>query len=378
MLSSFGKKTVSTVLISMLLLPGAAMANTSVSMNMNNNPLLLARISDTETAKVLPQSADVTIGGKTVTVQYAVVPKNANLTADLSIAQNAVGQTDDLNNLASQGGSLAAINGCLFQSYDATKPMDPYGTLIKDGKLVHKGDLSAVVGLSKDNTVKIGIMQPVVTLTLGSAALKADNFNHTPAQDGSAVSVFTRSRGSKVGFSYGTNLLISEGQIVQVVTNSNASIPIGGYVINLTGSAAEKYQSQAVKGTKASYSITYVNENGAKADWSAIETAVGAGPILLKDGSAAINLAKENFTDVSSADMSFARSALGVTDSGNLLLVAGVNCNLEQMADVMTQLGAVDAICLGSGSSSGLYVNEQYLVKPNRSVSNALVFRLDN
>ena len=67
----------------MLLLPGSALANTTVNMNMNNNPLLLARITDTETAKILTQSAEVTIGGKTVTVQYALVPKNANLTADL-------------------------------------------------------------------------------------------------------------------------------------------------------------------------------------------------------------------------------------------------------------------------------------------------------
>ena len=78
-----------------------------------------------------------------------------------------------------------------FQSYDASKPMDPYGTLIKDGKLVHKGDLSAVIGLGQDNTVKIGIMQPVVSLNLGTATIKADYFNHTPAQDGSAVAIFT-------------------------------------------------------------------------------------------------------------------------------------------------------------------------------------------
>lgn len=376
--SSFGKKTISTVIISMLLIPGAALASTPINMNLNNNPLLLARISDTETAKVLPQSADVTIGSKTVTVQYALVPKNAGLTADLAIAQNAVGQTDELSSLASQGGGLAAINGCLFQSYDASKPMDPYGTLIKDGKLVHKGDLGAVIGLSKDNTVKIGIMEPVVSLSLGTASIKADYFNHTPAQDGSAVAIFTRARGSKVGFSYGTNLLVSEGKVVQVVTNSNASIPNGGYVINLTGSAAEKYKAQSVKGTAVSYSTAYVNESGAKSDWSSVQTAVGAGPILLKDGKTAINLAKENFADVNSADMAFARSAIGVTDSGNLLLVAGITCDLQQMADVMSQLGAKDAICLDSGASSGLYVNDGYMVKPGRTVSNALIFRLDN
>ena len=161
--------------------------------------------------------------------------------------------------------------------------MDPYGTLIKDGKLVHKGDLGAVIGLSKDNTVKIGIMQPVVSLSLGTASIKADYFNHTPAQDGSAVAIFTRARGSKVGFSYGTNLLVSEGKVVQVVTNSNASIPNGGYVINLTGSAAEKYKAQSVKGTAVSYSTAYVNESGAKSDWSSVQTAVGAGPQRRQD-----------------------------------------------------------------------------------------------
>ena len=363
----------------MLLLPGsAALANTTVNMNMNNNPLLLARITETETAKVLPQSADVTVGGKTVTIQYALVPKNANLVADLSIGQNALGQTDELCDLALQGGSLAAINGCLFQSYDASKPMDPYGTLIKEGQLIHKGDLGAVLGFTEDNAVKIGVMQPVITLTLGSESIKVDNFNHTPAQDGSAVSIFTRARGSKVGFGYGTNLLISGGKVVQVATNSNVTIPMGGYVVNLTGDAVSAYEALAVKDTKVSYSTAYVNESGNKSDWSAIETAVGAGPILLKGGNVAINLEKENFPDASSAEMSFARSAIGVNDSGNILLVAGVNCNLAQMADVMSQLGAIDAICLDGGASSGLYVNDQYLVKPNRALSNALVFRLDN
>lgn len=378
MLSSWGKKTISAVLIGMCLLPGSAVATPAVNMNMNNNPLLLARINDTETVKILPQSAEVTIDGKSVAIQYALVPKNANLVADLAIGQNAIGQTEELTDLLAQGGGLAAINGCLFQSYDTSKPMDPYGTLIKDGKLLHKGDLGAVIGFSQDNTVKIGIMQPIITLTLGSASIKVDNFNHTPAQDGSAVSVFTRARGNKIGFSYGTNLLISEGQVVQVVSNSNVSIPLGGYVINLTGDAAEKYQAQASLETKASYGVSYVNESGAKSDWSTIETAVGAGPILLRNGEVAINLSKENFTDTSSADMAFARSAIGVNESGNILLVAGVNCNLAQMADVMNQLGATDAICLDGGASSGLYVNGQYLAKPARALSNALIFRLDN
>lgn len=378
MSSSFRKKTISTVLISsLLMLPVPALATTQ-NAAMNSNPLLLTRIDDSEIAKVLTQTETVTIGNKSADIHYVLVPKTSGLVSDVAVAQNNIGQTDELGNLATQNDAVAAINGGFFQSFDTSKPMDPYGVLIKDGKLIHTGDLSGVIGFTEDNTLKIGIMAPVVTATVSKKTVKVDQLNHTPSRDGSAVSVFSRARGNKIGFSYGTNVIVTNGEITEITDNHDVAIPAGGYIINLTGDAIEQWKDTLAEGAKVSFNVSYVNENGSKSDWSGIKTAIGAGPILLRNGAVAINLAKENFTNEKSTTMSFARSAVGVNEDGNILLVSGVNSTLEQMADVMLQLGAVEAISMDSGSSSGLYANDQYVVKSSRAMSNALIFKVNN
>jgi len=121
--------------------------------------------------------------------------------------------------------------------------------------------------------------------------------------------------------------------------------------------------------------VGYTNQAGAKLDWSDVRTAVGAGPMLLKDGKNIANPAKEGFGDSAGFDLAVARSAVGVTSSGDILLVAGVKCTLNQMAEVMRQLGAVHAICMDSGSSSGLYVPGHTLPTPGKEISNILVFK---
>ncbi|MBQ2995448.1 MAG: phosphodiester glycosidase family protein, partial [Peptococcaceae bacterium] len=103
---------------------------------------------------------------------------------------------------------------------------------------------------------------------------------------------------------------------------------------------------------------------------------IGAGPILLKDGKAALNPVKEGFTDTTSFQMPVARSAVGITEDGTILLVGNVKCTAEEMSAVMLELGAEQAIAMDSGSSSGLYsVAEDAVAAPAKAISNALIFK---
>jgi hypothetical protein len=69
------------------------------------------------------------------------------------------------------------------------------------------------------------------------------------------------------------------------------------------------------------------------------------------------------------------RSAIGVTAAGTLLIVAvhnrpgGAGATLAELAQLMQQLGAVDALNLDGGSSTGLYLGGQLLDRPPRTAA---------
>ncbi|MBO5301094.1 MAG: phosphodiester glycosidase family protein, partial [Peptococcaceae bacterium] len=93
-------------------------------------------------------------------------------------------------------------------------------------------------------------------------------------------------------------------------------------------------------------------------------------------GKVVCNPVKEGFTDETSFQISVARSAVGITEDGTILLVGGVKCSAEELAAIMIELGAVQAIAMDSGSSSGLYsVTEEPVAAPMKAISNALIFK---
>ena len=97
---------------------------------------------------------------------------------------------------------------------------------------------------------------------------------------------------------------------------------------------------------------------------------IGAGPLLLKNGSIALDGKLENFQagfDTQAAD----RSVIATTkEKGKLLLATvqsvpeGVDPNLLQTAEVLKKIGAVDVLNLDGGSSATLFLGSNILNRP--------------
>ncbi len=327
-----------------------------------------------EVEKVFAKRQAVTIGGKSTPVNYVLVPKSSDLRADVVLAQNTIGETESMKSLAKRTSAKAAVNGSYFQNYDSSKSQDPYGILIKNGNLIHSEGTGSAIGFTNNGTVKLDIIRSTVTASVGGTVYNVSLVNHTPAVNSNTVVMYNSVYGKSTRYEAGTSVVVQNGEVVSVHKKTAVNIPSNGYVLLFTGNKAAAADSLK-KGTKVSYSIGYVNQNGAKADWSNVRTAVGAGPMLLKDGKNVVAPAKEGFTDSAGFDLAVARSAVGVTKNGDILLVAGVKCTLNQMASVMNQLGAVNAICMDSGSSSGLYVPGHNLPTPGKEISNILIFK---
>lgn len=108
--------------------------------------------------------------------------------------------------------------------------------------------------------------------------------------------------------------------------------------------------------------------------WKA-ETAIGAGPILIKNGTIRNSWVEELYDEASgiNAITCQPRSAIGVTGDGKLIFFVcegreqtqGVpGMTLDQLARLMKSLGCVEALNLDGGGSSCMLINGKETIKP--------------
>lgn len=112
---------------------------------------------------------------------------------------------------------------------------------------------------------------------------------------------------------------------------------------------------------------TVQTETGTQpADFSQYTQVVGAGPLLVQNRQVVLNAESEQFA-TAFAQQAAARSVIGSTATGNLMLVAvhnrldGAGPTLREAAQIMLQLGAVNALNLDGGSSTTLYLGGRLL-----------------
>lgn len=112
---------------------------------------------------------------------------------------------------------------------------------------------------------------------------------------------------------------------------------------------------------------------------------LGAGPLLLRGNQVVLDARAENFSDAFNTQRAI-RSAVGLktntpgrsgSDSPavSLLLVVvhprlgGPGPSLAELAELMKQLGATDALNLDGGSSTGLYLGGYLLDRPPQTAA---------
>jgi exopolysaccharide biosynthesis protein len=104
-----------------------------------------------------------------------------------------------------------------------------------------------------------------------------------------------------------------------------------------------------------------------------LQTALRAGPRLIDQGRVSLMPAIEGFRDPSILARK-PRAAVGVTRWNKLLLVTVTRpLYLREMARVMLSLGAVNAMCMDGGSSTGLYYAGKSYQVPTRTMTNVLL-----
>jgi len=321
-----------------------------------------------------PERPPYTIRSETINGRFVNIVEIAPgaLTPSIYVANNRIASHQNMEQMVEATGAIIAINGTFFEAYGSDGYYEPNGTLIKDGKLIHRGSVGTTIGFTSDGKVLMDALDIRIEGGVNGSWGWPNNWyayglNHRPGENG--VFIYTREWGSAVGLSRGVSVAVTNGVVTSVVRDSDIAIPANGYVINICGTEINQLGSRFKVGDTVDYRIIYGNTA-----FSSAVTAVGAGPRLVKDGAAFYNPTGEGFTSTRILNDSASRSAIGVKSDGTIVLVT-TSATVSQLSEIMHSLGCVQAMNLDGGASSGLYVQGRFITRPGRNLSNILYFK---
>ena len=103
-------------------------------------------------------------------------------------------------------------------------------------------------------------------------------------------------------------------------------------------------------------------------DWKGVNHILSGGPYLVKDGEVFVDTVSEKLQSIGGRNP---RTAIGYTQDKHLILLAAdgregasIGLTLNELANIMKQLGCVNAMNLDGGGSTVMYVNGKVVNKP--------------
>jgi len=306
-------------------------------------------------------------------------------------------------------GAVVGING----GYWLSRPTGvPNGLHVEDGRMTagHAAYRSGTrlgrgsVGFRTDGSLVFDRLATTVTLTIAEDTVTLDEFNRHPRTTTDGTRAVT---GELILFDdrYGGSINVPAGGIVvtldqlAMATNSASQATItsvtpvfadtavrvnqGGGLLIAYGDKTPLLQSLAA-GTQATLT-SQINPYETPQDaWSGLRHAVAGGPHLIGNGQIRSLTAwrEEGFSETHLTGRQ-PRTAIGQTADGTVLLVTidgrqpgwSNGVNLRELAQILLDLGALDAINLDGGGSTVMTSNADIVNRPSetrRSVANGL------
>ncbi|MDJ0732824.1 MAG: phosphodiester glycosidase family protein [Nostocaceae cyanobacterium] len=278
-------------------------------------------------------------------------------------ASNSLVGTAPLIKTAQQQLALTAINGGFFNRNNRL----PLGAIRRDGKwlsspILNRGAIAwnysgqfYVGRLRLEETLITQDNQKFPILYLNSGYVQAGISRYTPVW-GQTYTPLTDNE---------IILTVQKNQITNQLPGGKAGetpipIPRDGYLLTLRANAvniAAKLPEETT--VRITSTTTPVN-------FRYYPHILGAGPLLVQNRQIVLDAERENFSKAFIAQKAI-RSAICSTSTGNLIIAAvhnrvgGAGPTLAEHAQLMQQMGCVNALNLDGGSSTGLYLGGQLL-----------------
>ena len=290
-----------------------------------------------------------------------------------------------VSEIAQEQDAVAAVNGTYF-AYTGK----PLGTLLIDKELVSSPiyDRTALIITDDRKAFVDNIKIDTYFRTPNGVRYNITGINQGRGKE--AVILYSPVWGEQTGTGRDGIELIVSGRAVKEIKLGNSPIPRDGYVISISGPATQFLYDNVKVGDKLDTHIRVIPFATAP---KTILHMISGGPRLVKNGVVYVSKHEEKFkADIAKGRA--ARTAVGVTADGKLLLVAvdglprskedrseksSIGMTLEEMAELLISLRAVEALNLDGGSSTTMWVDGKVISQSvngsEQKVSNALVVR---
>ncbi len=291
--------------------------------------------------------------------------------------------------IAERRGAIAAVNGGYFRM-TGTFAGDSIGTLQIDGKLLSEPDRGrAAVGIvrePKGAALLIGHVTWEGEITTGGARRRLDGVNR-PRGANELVLFTPEFHETTLTDDSGSEVIVRGGRVVDVrVAAGSSGIPSDGYVLSATGTVRAWVSRHLERETPVSVRLGLKPVDArAQNPWPAAEDVLGAGPKLVTAGRIDVTDAREKMLPTFATDRHPRTAVATLADSRVLLMVVdgrqpdySIGMTLADVAGVLREFGAVEAINLDGGGSTtmvvaGTVVNRPSDVAGERPVSDVLL-----
>lgn len=305
------------------------------------------------------------------------IQKQANVHLEPALAGNQRGFVKEtVSQMARRKNAILGINGGYFSHSGV-----PLGTLLLNRELISSPFYGrTMLGFLPQNRLFIdqgdrsaSVFYPQLNRTMAFHGI------NLPRQNNQAI-LYSPRFGLRTGTpedENGFELQIALDGTVTQIGSHNLEIPEDGYVISVQGQAAPWLKEQAYIGMRALV-FSKVWEK-----WAQAQHLLGGGPLLLKAGQINVTAQAEKFQpDI--AQGRAPRTALGLKPNGDILLIVvdgrqqnSRGLSLQELASLMKEKGAVEAMNFDGGGSSALVVKNKLINSPSdgheRPVATALL-----
>ena len=279
---------------------------------------------------------------------------NEDLVIEPAIASGTLASKSKIANIANRENAIVAINGGYFKPQTGV----PLGTLMINKK-VYTGPIYDRVAMGIfDNGFDMARVQLRAQVETNKGGLKIDNINQ-PRMLSTHTIVYTSDWGeySPPCPKYGVQIVVENGKATRVSYGSNR-IPKDGFVIV----GAEK-NLNSIKDAKRFKLNVKINP-----EWKDVNHIISGGPYLIKNGDIYVDMTAQKLGSIGGRNP---RTAIGYTRDNHLIMLtadgregSSIGLTLVELANLMKELGCINAMNLDGGGSTVMFVKGQVVNKP--------------
>ena len=295
------------------------------------------------------------------------------------------------SSIAKRKGAVAAINSGFFRLDKSEFAGDAVGVLMIDSEPLSEPFNNrialAITNLKRDTLVDLVRSEQTFAVRIGARIIKLSGINREPKENDTLVFTHWFPRTS-LPEANGIEICVVKDRVSGIAKSAPSLVGPCDVVISASGTAVEELSSVKVGDPASMAHTTFLISNPTGGFPFAAEDVVGGVPQLIRKGRIDITWQEEKASK-SFVETRHPRTAVAKMKDGKFLMMTvdgrqpgvSVGMTLQELAEYLLSLGAVDAMNLDGGGSTTMFLDGKVVNNPSdkegeRKVGDAILVTL--